>query len=258
MTLHTTSVGDGPLEVVFLHGLFGQGKNWLTVAKAVSDLARCHLVDTPNHGRSSWTHVFDYDEQADIVADWVREHTATPTVIVGHSMGGKIAMRLALRHPELVKALVVVDISPARNVSALRFTTLVAGLKSLRLDEIASRGYADQQLAERIPDDGLRRFLLQNLQRTEGHWSWLPNLDLLGDHLHEIGGWEPIVGHFDGPTLWVAGGRSDYIRPEHAQAMRELFPMVRQITLKRAGHWVHSDDPESFVATLRQFLAQLD
>lgn len=257
MTLHSLEVGDGSLEVVFAHGLFGQGKNWLTIAKTISDLAHSHLPDMPNHGRSSWTLDFDYDTQADIVADWLHQHCTQPAVLVGHSMGGKIAMRVALRRPELLRGLVVVDISPARNVSALAFTSLVAGLKSLPLDSITSRGHADRALAERIPNDTVRRFLLQNLQRHDGHWSWMPNLDLLGDNLHEIGGWKPITGTYEGPTLWIAGGQSDYVRPEHMAPMREYFPTTRQVTLKRAGHWVHSEDPDAFVATLRAFLEQM-
>lgn len=257
MTIHSTTVGTGPIDVVYLHGLFGQGRNWNTIAKSVSDLATGHLVDLPDHGKSAWTIQFDYDEYADIVADWLREQFDRPVVLVGHSMGGKVAMRLAIDHPELVRALMVVDISPARNESALQFTSLVAGLKSLRLDEVASRGYADRTLSERIPDDAVRRFLLQNLQRTGDSWTWMANLDMLGDNLHPISGWKPIEGSYEGPTLWVAGGKSDYVRPEHDEPMRELFPAVRSITLKRAGHWVHSEDPEAFTEVLRAFLGSL-
>lgn len=257
MTIHHSSVGNGPVDVIFMHGLFGQGKNWLTVARALGDDATCHLLDMPNHGHSSWTVGFDYDEQADILIDWLRDHFDHPVVLVGHSMGGKHAMRVALRAPELAAALVVVDISPARNESAMGFTSLVAGLKTLDLDTVVSRGWADRKLTEQIPDDGVRRFLLQNLQRTEDSWSWLPNLDMLGDHLHELSGWPPIEAEYDGPTVWIVGGRSDYVQPEHQEPMRRLFPRVRAVTLKRAGHWVHADDPEGMIATLRAVLDAL-
>ncbi|WP_297748422.1 alpha/beta fold hydrolase [uncultured Tessaracoccus sp.] len=258
MTLYTRTVGDGPVDVVFMHGLFGQGKNWFTVARALGAVATSHLLDMPNHGHSPWTVEFDYDEMADIVGDWILDTFDHPVVVVGHSMGGKIAMRFALQRPDAVAGLVVVDISPARNDSALNFTSLVAGLKSLPLDDVVSRGWADRVLAERIPDDDIRRFLLQNLQRKDGAWSWLPNLDLLGDNLHAVAGWKPAAGSsYEGPTLWVAGGRSDYIKESHDAVMRELFPAVRMVTVKRAGHWVHADDPDTFVQTLRLFLSEL-
>lgn len=251
------TVGGGPVDVVFMHGLFGQGKNWTTVAKAIGDLATSHLVDLPNHGESSWTTEFDYDEQAEIVADWLHDtFDGRPVVLVGHSMGGKMAMRLAIRHSDVVSGLVVVDISPARNESALFFTSLVSGLRSLDLDTVASRGYADHALAERIPNDTIRRFLLQNLQRAGDHWTWKANLDMLGDELHAISGWQPIDGTYEGPALWIIGGKSDYVKPEHDEPMRQHFPALRAITLKRAGHWVHSEDPESFIEVLRAFLSR--
>ncbi|WP_297740125.1 alpha/beta fold hydrolase [uncultured Tessaracoccus sp.] len=258
MTLYSRTVGDGPIDVVFMHGLFGQGKNWFTVARALEAVATSHLLDMPNHGHSPWTVEFDYDEMADIVGDWILDNFDHPVVVVGHSMGGKVAMRFALQRPEAVAGLVVVDISPARNDSALNFTSLVAGLKSLPLNDVVNRGWADRVLAERIPNDDIRRFLLQNLQHKDGAWSWLPNLDLLGDNLHAIAGWKPAAGwSYEGPTLWVAGGRSDYIKESHQAVMRELFPAVRMMTVKQAGHWVHADDPDTFVQTLRLFLGEL-
>ena len=243
--------------MVYLHGLFGQGRNWNTIAKSVSDISTGYLIDLPDHGRSPWTVQFDYDEYAEIIADWLKDTFDGPVVIVGHSMGGKVAMRVAINYPELVSALVIVDISPARNESVLGFTSLVAGLRSLDLDSVVSRGYADTALVERIPDDTVRRFLLQNLQRNADRWTWMANLDMLGDELHAISGWKPIGGSFEGPTLWVAGGKSDYVRPEHEEPMREHFPAVRSITLKRAGHWVHSEDPEAFSDVLKVFLDRL-
>lgn len=257
MTINFIEVGEGALPVVFMHGLFGQGKNWHTIAKHIGDQATSRLVDMPNHGRSSWTVGFDYDEQAEIMAEWLRDNYDEPVVVVGHSMGGKVAMRVALTYPELVRGLVVVDISPARNDTVLGFTSLVAGLRSLDLDNVTNRGSADRALSDRIPNDDVRRFLLQNLQRRDDHWSWLANLDMLGDNLHAISGWKPIEGVYEGPTLWIAGGMSDYIKPEHDAPMREYFPLVRSITLKRGGHWIHSEDPESFVMTLRTFLGRL-
>lgn len=254
MNLHELIIGSGPVKAVFLHGLFGQGKNFGSVATQLADIATCYLVDLPNHGRSPWTDTFSLDNQAAAVAAWLEETFDGPVALIGHSLGGKIAMRVALQRPELVDRLMVVDISPARNVAAATFVNLVAALRSLDLDAVTSRTQADQDLIDLIPDDVVRRFLLQNLRHKGQHWSWAANLDLLGDSLHDIGGWPTIEATFDGPTLWVGGGRSPYIRPEHLDPMRALFPRVLQVTLKRAGHWVHADDPEAFVAVCERFL----
>lgn len=254
MRLNELVVGSGPQQVVFLHGLFGQGKNFGGIATALADLATVHLVDLPNHGLSPWTEAFDLDGQADLVASWLEESVPTPVTLIGHSLGGKIAMRLALRAPELVERLMVVDISPARNEAATSFATLVAALRRIDLDQIQSRTQADRALAHEIPDDGVRHFLLQNLRFRGQHWSWAANLDLLGDSLHAVGGWPPLEATYDGPVLWVCGGRSPYVQPEHVAVMRRLFPRVRQITLKRADHWVHADDPASFIHICRLFL----
>lgn len=253
MKLNSLTVGTGSREVVFLHGLFGQGKNFGTIAAPLGDLATCHLLDLPNHGLSPWTTTYDLDEQADIVADWIAETIVMPVTLIGHSLGGKIAMRLALRRPELVDRLMVVDISPARNDVALNFTGLVSALRSLPIDDLTSRTEAEAMLLEKIPDKAVRQFLLQNLRHKGSTWFWAANLDLLGDSLYEIGGWPALTSEYDGPVLWVAGARSPYIRPEHIEPMRELFPRMRMITLKRAGHWVHADEPEAFVTLCRAF-----
>lgn len=257
MKLHSLTVGTGSREVVFLHGLFGQGKNFGTVAAPLGELATCRLVDLPNHGLSPWTDTFDLDEQAEIVADWIAEAAVMPVTLIGHSLGGKIAMRVALRRPELIDRLVVVDISPARNDAASDFEGLVAALRSLDLEHLASRTEAEELLTPQIPDKSVRQFLLQNLRHKGDTWFWAANLDLLGDSLHLIGGWPVIHSEFDGPVLWIAGADSPYIRPEHAEPMRELFPMVRQVTVKQAGHWVHADQPEAFVELCEAFISNV-
>lgn len=252
--LNSLQIGTGDTQVVFLHGLFGQGKNWGSIANALSDVATCHLVDLPNHGLSPWTETFDLDDQADLIADWIAQTITEPVSLIGHSLGGKLAMRIALRCPTLIERLMVVDISPARNEAAQSFAALVSALRHLSLDSLTSRTAADQALSSEIPDDVVRHFLLQNLRHRGEHWSWLANLDLLGDSLHQIGGWAPVDAVYNGPVVWVCGGRSPYVTPEHTAVMRALFPRVLQITLKRAGHWVHADDPAAFVTVCRRFL----
>ena len=260
-TLSTTTVGDTGARVVFLHGLFGQGRNFTQIAKALQPEFRSLLVDLPNHGRSAWTERFDYAELADLVAADLRSGFAAegPVHVVGHSMGGKVAMVLALRHPDLVDRLVVADIAPAAGGSLGEFEHLLDSLAALDLSTITRRGEADEQLAERVGDARVRGFLLQNLRTDGDGFRWQANLDLLRRELPTIGGF-PDVGDatFDHPVLWVAGDRSDYIRPEHEPEMRRLFPRTRLVTLKGAGHWVHSEQPEVFVQALRAFLGAGD
>ncbi|MEO9323899.1 alpha/beta fold hydrolase [Nocardioides sp. C4-1] len=258
MSLHSTEVGDAGARVVFLHGLFGQGRNFTQVAKALLPDFCSLLVDLPDHGRSGWTHRADYVAMADAVADHLRTGFArdAPVHVVGHSMGGKVAMVLALRHPDLVERLVVVDIAPGESAGASEFEHLLDSLGRLDLAAIRRRDDADTALADDVDDDRVRGFLLQNLRSEPGGgWRWQANLSMLRRDLPTIGGF-PDVGEavFDHPVLWMAGERSSYVTPEHAPAMRRLFPRTTQVTIKGAGHWVHSEQPEAFVGALRVFL----
>ncbi|WP_139983089.1 alpha/beta fold hydrolase [Nocardioides litoris] len=261
--LHTTEVGTTGERVVLLHGLFGQGRNFTQVAKALEPGLRSLLVDLPNHGRSAWTGSVDYVEVADAVAEVLRAGWCAdgPTHLVGHSMGGKVAMVLALRHPDLVRRLVVVDISPAPSEGEGEFVHLLDSLAGLDLGLVERRADADRLLTDPIPDDRVRGFLLQNLRSRPsaegGGWRWQADLALLRRELPRIAGWPgQDVGDltFDHPVLWMAGERSPYVREEHGPAMRRLFPRTTQVTIKGAGHWVHSEQPEAFVSALRVFL----
>lgn len=258
--IHTLTVGAddvpaGAPTVVFLHGLFGQGKNFTTIAKALQPQVRSILVDLPNHGRSRWTDEVDLVAMADEVAATLREHAETPVHLVGHSLGGKVAMLLALRHPDLVDRLVVVDIAPVPSHTVGQFEHLLGALATVDLATLGSRGDADTQLAELIPNATVRAFLLQNLHRDGDGWAWRANLTLLHAQLDRIGGF-PAVGPstFDGPVLWVTGERSRYVTDTDAEAVRRLFPRMVHVSVKGAGHWVHSEKPEAFTATLRHFL----
>ncbi len=255
MSLHTTTLGDAGPTIAFCHGLFGQGKNWTQVAKALSDDHRVLLLDMPNHGRSPWTETFDYVELADLVADELRSHG--PVVLVGHSMGGKIAMCLALRHPDLVERLVVVDVAPVAYSSGREFVGYVESMRALDLEAIERRDQAEDALREAVPHPMVRSFLLQNLRRTDDGWHWLLNLDLLGESMDALTGWPgERLGEasYDGPVLWVGGARSDYIGDEHSAEMDLRFPRNRRVLVKGAGHWVHSEQPDIFLEVLRRFL----
>lgn len=255
--IHDVEVG-GPegARTVFLHGLFGQGKNFTQAAKALVPDLHSLLVDLPNHGRSGWTDSVDYVDVADAVAEHLRGGFAAdgPVSVVGHSMGGKIAMVLALRHPDLVDRLVVVDISPTDSGGTGEFEHLLDSLARLDLAAVVRRADADRLLATDIPDERVRGFLLQNLRSHGPDFRWQANLSLLRAELATIGGFPQLATTFDHPVLWLAGERSPYVREQHHDEMRRLFPRTRLVTVKGAGHWIHSEAPEAFVTALRVFL----
>lgn len=260
LELHTSTKGDDQdlPRIAFCHGLFGQGRNWTAISKAVSDIARPTLVDMPNHGRSAWTDHFDYVDMADTVAQTLRGIDDTrPWILVGHSMGGKASMLLALRHPELVERLCIVDVSPVGYREGREFEHFVASMRAMDLGALSSRQDADAALAAEVPDDAVRAFLLQNLRRDGDGWRWQMNLDVLGDSIGRLRGWpvEPVMGKvYDGPVLWISGETSGYVRDDMGEAMRGYFPRARLVTIKKAGHWVHSEQPEVFVTVLRRFI----
>jgi pimeloyl-ACP methyl ester carboxylesterase len=190
-------------------------------------------------------------------------------------MGGKVAMQLALRRPELLRALVVVDIAPVEyplkggrtedpDEEASPFGAYIEAMQAMDLDALTSRDDADAALRDAVPSRMVRSFLLQSLVReglgTDGGWRWRLNLELLGRDLGELRGFpEPPAGaSFDGPVLWIAGANSTYVLPEDRPHMDALFPTTRLVRIKNAGHWVHSEQPEIFLETLRRFLQQSD
>lgn len=254
--INVTPIGESGPRVVFLHGLFGQGKNFTTIAKGLQPELRSLLIDVPNHGRSDWTESFDYVEIADLIADRIREETdGEPVHLLGHSLGGKAAMVLALRHPDLIDRLVVVDISPVSGGSTGEFEHLLGSLRSLDLGSLTRRADAEEALTGPIPNRTVRSFLLQNLRSSTDGFRWQANLDMLYRDLPAISAFPEFQDQaFDHPVLWIAGSDSPYIRPEHEEPMRRLFPRTRLVTIKDAGHWVHSQQPEVFTSALRQFL----
>jgi pimeloyl-ACP methyl ester carboxylesterase len=255
--LHTTTIGKSGSRVVFCHGLFGQGRNFTAIAKALSEDHRVVLVDMPDHGASPRSDHFDYLASADQVAEVLSADD--PVALVGHSMGGKAAMLVALRHPELVERLVVVDVAPVPYDHSAEFERYIAAMRAIDLGALERRTDADEALRDAVPDSTVRGFLLQSLRRDHDHWRWLLNLELLDRDLDAVTGWpEPALegtAPYDGPVLWVGGDRSVHIAERYVAAMDRWFPRNRRVTVKGAGHWVHSEQPQVFTEVLRRFLA---
>lgn len=233
--LHATTYGESGPWVVFCHGLFGQGKNWTQIAKVLAPSHRVLLLDMPNHGRSPWTTEFSYAEAARMVAAALPPE---PVALVGHSMGGKIAMLVALLEPARVERLCVVDVSPVAYSGGTDFAAYIAAMLEVPTDQLQRRAEADQLLMPVVSDPVVRSFLLQNLHRVGDTWRWQPNLEVLGRDLGALTGWpeEEVVGKvFSGQVLWIAGADSDYIKPEYAAAMEALFPTVRKVRIRSCG-----------------------
>jgi pimeloyl-ACP methyl ester carboxylesterase len=272
--LAARTVGEAGPHVVFVHGLFGQGKNWTTIAKGLAENHRVTLIDLPNHGHSPWTDRLDYADMAGLLAAEL-ELLGDPVTLVGHSMGGKVAMTLALRRPELLRALVVVDIAPSvypisggrtddPDEEASPFAAYIEAMRALDLDTLERRQDADDALRSAVPSRMVRGFLLQSLVRegigTGGGWRWRLNLELLERDLGALRGFPdpPDGAQFEGPVLWIAGANSTYVLPEDRVRMEQLFPSTRLVRVKNAGHWVHSEQPEVFLETLRRFLVAVE
>ena len=257
-SLHTTILEGPGRPVVFCHGLFGQGRNFTAIGRALTDEHRVVLVDLPDHGRSPWSRHFDYLAAADQVAPLLSAED--PAALVGHSMGGKVSMLVALRHPQLVERLVVVDVSPVSYDHAAEFERYITAMSGIGLSTLASRSEADTELAEVVPDPMVRGFLLQSLRREDDSWRWALNLEVLGRDLDAITGWpeEELVdtAAYEGPVLWIGGADSPYVRPDYVEAMDRWFPRNRRVTIKDAGHWVHSQQPQVFIEVLERFLDQ--
>jgi pimeloyl-ACP methyl ester carboxylesterase len=252
--LHVVEHGEpgGRPPLLIAHGLFGSARNWGALARRLAEGRRVIVPDMRNHGASPRSARHDYPALAADLAEVIAAHGGRADV-VGHSMGGKAAMALALLHPDAVGRLVVADIAPV----AYGHTQmpLVEAMRGLDLAGVATRAEADRRLAVTVTDPAVRAFLLQSLDlKAPGGPAWRLNLDALGANMPAILGWPDLPGAFAGPTLFLSGALSDYVRPEHRAAIRALFPAARFARIPGAGHWLHADRPEAFAAAVAAFL----
>lgn len=262
VTLASDVYGEGAgHKLVILHGLLGAARNWMAIAKRLGQDHEVHALDLRNHGRSPWIDGMSYREMAGDVAAYIQANGLGRPTVVGHSMGGKAAMALALDAPDRVGRLLVADIAPVAysrggRTSFLDFIDAMAGLD---LAAVERRADADRLLAADIEDRAIRGFLLQNLIADEaaGGFRWRCNLQALADGMADILGFpdDTAAPAYDGPTLFLAGGDSAYIKREHRPLIQARFPSARFASLKDAGHWLHADQPRPFMEAVRMFAA---
>ena len=252
MELFYQSYGSG-FPLIVLHGLFGSSDNWQPVAKKLSTRFEVLAVDLRNHGRSPHSEEFSYAVMAEDVREFMAQRGFSRAHVLGHSLGGKVAMEFALRHPALVSKLVVVDMVP--KVYPPSHVPLFEAMLALGLDSFRERGEIDKALAAKIPDTRTRMFLLKNVGRDEsGKFNWKLNLPAIYRNYPKLKETIESDKTFDGPVLFVKGGKSEHILPEDEARITKLFPKAQVEELASAGHWVHADDPEGLVRVLVEYL----
>ncbi|MCU0907633.1 MAG: alpha/beta fold hydrolase [Rhodobacteraceae bacterium] len=243
---------DGPETappLLIAHGLFGSARNWGAMAKRLATGRRVVTVDMRNHGASPWHPTHRYEDLAADLAEVIAAQ-GTPMDVLGHSMGGKAAMVLALTCPDHVRRLVVGDIAPVAYGHSQRH--LIDAMRGLDLSAVTRRSDADAALQGEISDPGVRAFLLQSLDVAGRRW--LLNLDVLAAEMPRITGWPDLPGAFRGPVLVLVGEQSGYVRPEHHASIAALFPASRLVTVAGAGHWLHADRPAEVAVLVHDFL----
>ena len=256
--LEAFEYGEGP-PLAILHGLFGSARNWSGVAQRLAAHHRVIALDLRNHGASPWADTMDYAEMAEDVRATLHASGHRRFALLGHSMGGKVAMVLALADGEAVTRLVVVDIAPA--AYAPHHLGYVRAMRALDLGAIKRRAEADARLASAVGDAAERAFLLQNLvfpsAAAGGEVRWRLNLAAIERAMPCLVGFPalPPGAAYPGPALFVAGARSDYLRPEHEPEVRRLFPNARIARIADAGHWLHAEQPQAFLDIVQPFLA---
>lgn len=261
MKLFFRKTGEG-IPLIILHGLFGMNDNWASLAKLYANEGYAvYLPDLRNHGQSPHADEFTYEAMAADLLEFMNDENISQAYIVGHSMGGKVAMFFSCLSPERVKKLVVVDISTRYYTP--HHQEVIAGLHATDLQNTTSRGDAEKQMAVKIPDAGVRQFLLKNLYWKESPsgdkvLSWRFNLPIIEKDIEQVGMALPEKYFFDGPALFIRGEQSKYITREDESNIAHHFPKATIETIPKAGHWVHADNPSAFSESLLRFLKSED
>lgn len=236
---------------MILHGLFGFSDNWQTHAKKLADYYRVILVDLRNHGRSDWSEEFSYELMAEDIHELVDQLQLEDLILVGHSMGGKVAMRFSQKYPDALEKLVVVDIGVKEY--PMHHEHILAGIHSVSLNNVGSRRMAADELSEFIDSNGIKQFLLKNLYWIhKGQLAWRMNVKVLEREMADILSAMPKVEVMT-PTLFIRGAMSNYILDEDIESLENLFPDSEVKTIENAGHWVHAEAPEEFLESLLSF-----
>lgn len=252
MKLFYRQSGQGT-PLIILHGLFGSSDNWYTLAKVFAESFTLYLVDQRNHGQSPHSAEFDYKLLTEDLKEFIREHSIQKPVILGHSMGGKAAMNFAVKYPEQLGKLIVVDIVP--KAYPIHHDAILDGLKAIPIAGLASRNDADKILSDYAPEPAVRQFLLKNLSRKNGGgFEWKINLEAIDRNIEQMGVGMIYSGKYDGPSLFVKGKKSNYYSDNDEALIKTIFPKAEFATLD-TGHWVQAENPDEFSKLVLNYLA---
>lgn len=253
MKLHSTILGEGT-PLLILHGFLGMSDNWKTLGRQFSEEGfQVHLIDQRNHGRSPHSDDFNYTLLAKDIDEYCKEHHLEKCVLLGHSMGGKVAMLTAGFFPDLLEKLIVVDIAP--KYYAPHHQQILKGLKAVDEASLSSRSEAENLLSEYVSDPGVKLFLLKNLYwKSKEKLALRLNLGGLVKNIDAVGEALPEDVLFHKPALFIKGERSDYITKEDEVLIQKHFSAAQIVSIPNAGHWVHAEDKEAFFAAVMQFV----
>jgi esterase len=251
--------GEGN-PVLILHGLFGMSDNWVSIAKKLGENYEVFVPDLRNHGQSPHSDIFDYDSMTNDILEFIEYHNIRNPFLIGHSMGGKVVMKLALENMDLPAGIIIVDISPNFYSEHPEHVDLINAMQSIDISAAKSFSDIDKQLAGYPISLKLRQFLLKNLHRTKDNsFVWKFNIEAIKLNLDKI--MEGInTGNksaYPGPALFIKGGQSDYIKPEDFAVIKKMFPASEIITIDSSSHWVHADTPLEFMETVQLFIGSL-
>lgn len=253
MILHSQILGTGK-PFVILHGFLGMSDNWKTLGLRWSEAGyELHLLDQRNHGRSFHSDEFSYKVMSEDLHNYCEEHNLEEIILLGHSMGGKVAMQFAVDFPNMVSKLIIADISPKAYPS--HHQDILKALSALDFSKIKSRGDAEDVLSEYIKDEGTRLFLLKNLYRnSDKEYALRINLPILSEKIEEVGVALAEGTVFNGDTLFLGGEKSGYIEPMDELIIKKHFPKATIKTVSNAGHWLHAENPDQFYSFSTAFL----
>ncbi len=251
-TVRKSATSNSPIPVLLIHGLFGGLENLNALAKHLSNDFDVISMDVRNHGNSFHSNEMTYPLMADDVLALLAHLNIEKLHIVGHSMGGKIAMQFALHHPNMVDKLVIADIAPVQYQHS--HEQVINGLKSIHLDSLQNRKEADQQLASYVEEIGVRQFLLKNLVKSEHGFTWRANINNIANAYENIIAGNAADSPFLGDTLFIKGSNSDYITSEHRELIMRYFPNSKARVMSGVGHWLHAEKPVVFNKIVENFM----
>lgn len=240
--------------LLILHGLFGSKRNWQQIARQLSEQFEVFTLDLRNHGESGHSDSMNYQNMTDDIFQLIKDQSLKEVSIIGHSMGGKVAMQTALQYPNLIKRLVIIDIAPVQYQHG--FEDLITSLKALPMDQVSSRQDADKLLQTSIQSESLRQFLLQNLHKVDADFSWRINLEAIESCLDDLMDFPDNQKNtqFQNPVLFFKGEKSDYIKYKDERKIFKIFPRALFITVANTGHWLHAENPDFVIREIRKFI----